>query len=640
MPATNMNALRILAIAAVAFGFFEVRAEAVSADGSTLTVAQSQAGGSLVTSAGTWTFGASSNNYGNSISLNGAGVGGHATLLEVANGGQVYAQASDGSWWKWNNPGWSSSSAPPTTTTVSPDGSTLTVAQSQAGGSLVTASGVWTFGASSNVYGNSISLNGAGVGGHATLLEVANGGQIYAQASDGSWWKWNNPGWSSSSAPTAGIAITGATFNGASNRRQAQGSDNWPTTWSNNDKQYSIWGDGGGFGGGNDPVPGGRSPVGVAEISGDYNNYSGRNVYGGIFGTGACSATDPDGTPHTLNVKSHGAPLSLGGVLYAWFTPESDVAGYVSFSLYKSMDYGCSWNQVVLNQVPVTFDRSTYHVSFAGFVQFGKDNTAAIDSYVYIVATAVPGAAAPDSLKVVQVPGNVMLLRVPAASIEVKSAYQFYQGLVNGQPSWSTGPDPSRAAPTYSDGNGVGPFAQMSYVPALGRFVYTNQHGNGRDVSGFQSLLTMAEAPAPWGPWTNFYYDPFFPAPMLTVAQSQAGGTLVTTAGTWTFGASSNTYGNSILLNNAGVGGHATVLAVASGQVYAQASDGSWWRWNNPGWSSSAAPFEQNLFQWNFAPKWFRNGGRDFTLIFSGVNTGPDSNDSWNTIDGTFKTSP
>jgi hypothetical protein len=34
------------------------------------------------------------------------------------------------------------------------------------------------------------------------------------------------------------------------------------------------------------------------------------------------------------------------------------------------------------------------------------------------------------------------------------------------------------------------------------------------------------------------------------------------------------------------------------------------------------------------APKWFHNGGRDFTLIFSGTG----SNDSWNTIDGTFAT--
>jgi len=45
---------------------------------------------------------------------------------------------------------------------------------------------------------------------------------------------------------------------------------------------------------------------------------------------------------------------------------------------------------------------------------------------------------------------------------------------------------------------------------------------------------------------------------------------------------------------------------------------------------------EQSLFQWTFGPKWFREGGRSFTLIFSGTG----SNDSWNTVDGSFTTLP
>ena len=50
----------------------------------TLTFTQSQAGGTLVTSAGTWNFGVASNAYGNAVLLNGGGTGGWATLLEVA----------------------------------------------------------------------------------------------------------------------------------------------------------------------------------------------------------------------------------------------------------------------------------------------------------------------------------------------------------------------------------------------------------------------------------------------------------------------------------------------------------------------------------------------------------------------------
>jgi hypothetical protein len=86
--------------------------------------------------------------------------------------------------------------------------------------------------------------------------------------------------------------------------------------------------------------------------------------------------------------------------------------------------------------------------------------------------------------------------------------------------------------------------------------VYTNQHGPGSGNAAAQSLLTMAEAAQPWGPWHVFHHAQFLPQ------------------------------------------------------------------------------IERTVFQWNFAPKWFRNGGREFTLIFSGT----ESNDSWNTIDGTFTT--
>jgi hypothetical protein len=93
-------------------------------------------------------------------------------------------------------------------------------------------------------------------------------------------------------------------------------------------------------------------------------------------------------------------------------------------------------------------------------------------------------------------------------------------------------------------------------VPGLDRLVYTNQHGDGEAIAGMKSLLTLAEASYPWGPWHVVFRERFFP---------------------W---------------------------------------------------------IEHSVFQWNFAPKWFSSDGRQFTLIFSGVG----SNDSWNTLNGTFNT--
>ena len=326
--------------------------------------------------------------------------------------------------------------------------------------------------------------------------------------------------------------ITGVTFDEKTHRRLAYGSDNWPMTWSDDDHQYAMWGDGGGFGGSN---ANGRVSFGVARIEGDHDNYRGVNRYGGK--DAECESA--------IQGKSHGAPISIQGVLYAWVTPKSDQHGYERFSLYKSPDKGCTWIER-----SVTFTLAEEGISYAGFVQVGKDGAEARDGYVHTLAPEVSDA---HSLKIVQRPGRIALLRVPVKTIESRDAYEFFAGKdAAGQPIWSKAAADKQ--PIYEDTAGVGPFPQMSYVPGLDRWVYTNEHGKGGDNASRNSLLTMAEAQHPWGPWNIFFKDVFFP---------------------------SN---------------------------------------------------EQKVFQWNFASKWFRKGGEEFTLVFSGDG----GNDSWNSIDGRF----
>jgi hypothetical protein len=322
------------------------------------------------------------------------------------------------------------------------------------------------------------------------------------------------------------------TFDESSHRRLATESDNWPITWSDDDNQYAVWGDGGGFG--SDGLQG-RVEFGVARVTGVHDNYEGFNRFGGL------NAECPGG----IRGKGHGAPLSIGGVLYVWFTPSASTMGFDTFILFRSRDKGCTWTLL-----DAAFTREEDGISFGSFVQFGKDHGLARDAYVYTVAVEVTGTLV---LNTVQRPGRIILLRVPRLTIEDRGAYEFYAGLDRtGQPKWST--SQADKVPIYDDPSGVGPFPQMSFVPGLQRLVYTNQHGDGSTTSGYRSRLTMAEAPNPWGPWNVFYKDVFVPQ------------------------------------------------------------------------------LEQRVFQWSFAPKWFRNGGRDFTLTFSGVGT----QDSWNTIDGTF----
>src|SRR5438270_3524798 len=145
----------------------------ISPDGSTLAVSSTL---NLVTSAGTWSLGTTLNPFGSLILLNGqAAASGSAVKLEVANGGNLYADNSQGQWWQWNGSAWNASAAPPA---LSPDGSTLSVGQS---GNLQTNVGAWAFDNTTNPFGHMILVNGQwAAGGSAITLEVAQGGNLFA----------------------------------------------------------------------------------------------------------------------------------------------------------------------------------------------------------------------------------------------------------------------------------------------------------------------------------------------------------------------------------------------------------------------------------------------------------------------------
>jgi len=271
-----------------------------------------------------------------------------------------------------------------------------------------------------------------------------------------------------SATPAPGADIVGATFDWSSHKRFAPGSDNWPTTWSDDDSQYAMWGDGGGFEGSNDSKDPNYTSFGVSKITGDYNNYSGTNVYGGV--DHQCEST--------LIGKSHGAPLSInGGVLYTWVTSGTDkYGGFTTFILYRSDDKACTWSKLnvafTADVTPPFGDENTDEVAYGGFVQFGKDYQSAIDNYVYVVAVR---PAESGGVLYLHKPGQIMLIRAPRESIEDRSAYEFFAGLdANGNPTWST--NPTSGKPIVTDATGVGTFPQIIYVPEVKRFVYTNQY--------------------------------------------------------------------------------------------------------------------------------------------------------------------
>jgi hypothetical protein len=105
----NMSRLRASIIFLIAL--WPALAGAASPDG---TTSKAPSGATLNTTAGNWTWGGAAPNRSGEyfVFLNGGSTGGIAMLMEVANGGQLYVDASDG-WWVWQNSKWVQSAAPP-----------------------------------------------------------------------------------------------------------------------------------------------------------------------------------------------------------------------------------------------------------------------------------------------------------------------------------------------------------------------------------------------------------------------------------------------------------------------------------------------------------------------------------------------
>jgi hypothetical protein len=281
-------------------------------------------------------------------------------------------------------------------------------------------------------------------------------------------------------------------FSAGAKARKALGSDLWPCTWARDDNQYCAWGDGGGFDGNDDNI--GRVSLGFARISGipvaqGESGFSGKNVWGA--------------PPYAENLATFGGKVvsmvSVDGVLYAiggFWTPENtedpahrNSSGPLN-TLAWSSDLGKSW-QTALWSAP----------SMLGtFLNFGRDNSGAIDSYVYLYYLR-SGDHQNVFLKRV---ANDQLLADPSAP----GVYQYLSAVTrHGRAaSWSTSESDARAI--FHDPNSVD-FPDVVYDGALHRYLMTVGHYR----TGFYSDASIGqfgifEGSYPWGPWSTIgYYE-------------------------------------------------------------------------------------------------------------------------------------
>lgn len=280
--------------------------------------------------------------------------------------------------------------------------------------------------------------------------------------------------------------ITGVAFDWSTHRRHAPGSDNFQLTWADDDHQYGWWGDGGGFGGTNSD---GRVDLGFARIEGGWEDYRGRNVWGG---------KGPE-SPARFGGKSWGT-ICVGGVLYSWIVPDRPDTGgprdhYRYIELARSADRGATWVKAGWRW-GIEDD-----LVIPTFLNFGKNNSGARDEHVYSyfirpqrkdVTQAAFGLS-------VQKPGAVYLARVRASELFAgRDRYEWFAGMREGRPAWGA---LAAKAPVFEDRNGTGWCLSAVYNQGLKRYLLATEHAQSH-----AGLLGIFDAPEPWGPWTTVKY--------------------------------------------------------------------------------------------------------------------------------------
>lgn len=273
-------------------------------------------------------------------------------------------------------------------------------------------------------------------------------------------------------------------FDWSTHRREANGSDNWPITWADDDHQYTAWGDGGGFGGDNKK---GRVTLGVARVEGDAAGYTGRNVWGGFEPKHAAQ----------FGGKSYGI-LSVAGTLYMWVVPQPG-PHLKECRLASSIDHGATWQQA---DWAFRFEDG---LSIPTFLNFGRDYDGARDEFIYSYFIEPQwGPKTPADSKFgfeVHRPGRIHLSRVPKTSLMNREAHEFFAGFdVAGKPRWSARITDKQ--PVFSDANGVGWNVSVSYNAGLKRYLLATEHG-----STHEGKFGLFDAPEPWGPWTTVAYE-------------------------------------------------------------------------------------------------------------------------------------
>ncbi|MSU50991.1 MAG: DUF4185 domain-containing protein [Opitutus sp.] len=254
--------------------------------------------------------------------------------------------------------------------------------------------------------------------------------------------------------------------------RRADGSDNWPMTWGDDDALYTAYGDGWGFA----PLLPQKLSIGFAKVLGHPPEFQGVNIRtpsGEAIGQGAAAR------------KASGM-LMVDGVLYLLARNVGNA------QLAWSRDHGATW---------IWADwKFTTSFGCPTFLNFGRNYAGARDDYVYVYSLDGDSAYVPAD--------RMVLARVPKARIADRGAYEFFRGFDDrAQPRWTSEID-QRGAVFSFPGNCYR--SGITYSAVLKRYLWCQILPGSTHPQGqrFQGGFGVYDAPDPWGPWTTACYTP------------------------------------------------------------------------------------------------------------------------------------
>ncbi len=247
--------------------------------------------------------------------------------------------------------------------------------------------------------------------------------------------------------------------------RKAEGGDNWPLTWTKDGALFTAYGDGWGF----EPHIEPKLSLGFARVTGPPGDFRGVNIRSQ---SGEQTGQGPKG-------KKASGMLMVDGVLYM------AVRNASNSQLAWSTDGGRAWSWADW-RIETSFGAPS-------LLNFGKDYAGARDDFVYLYS--------PDADSAYEGADRLVLARAPKRRLREKGAWEYFAGIDDGQPAWSS--EVSERSGVIENPGRIYR-SSVSYNRGLGRYLACVILP-GEDTR-FEGGLSIYDAPEPWGPWSTVYY--------------------------------------------------------------------------------------------------------------------------------------